>query len=76
METRTATSTVTLMDASLASDPRFADVMREATKSDICREILPAIQAYTDNGLHVAKVYRNAQGAQLLRVDVQPSECG
>lgn len=69
-------STVTLADTSLASDPGFVEVMRAATTSDICREIAPARQAYIDAGLTVAKVYRNAEGEEILRVDVRPDECG
>jgi hypothetical protein len=69
-------STVTVTDASLASDPRFVEVMRTATTSDICREIAPARQAYTNAGLTVAKVYKNASGAQIVRVDVTPADCG
>ena len=68
-------STVTLNDESLASDPRFKDVMRSATISDICREIAVARQAYVDAGITIAKVYRDARGAEILRVDVRPAEC-
>lgn len=75
-EGNTVVSTVTLTDAALASDPRFVDVMRAATVSDICREIAPASQAYVDAGLAIAKVYRNAEGAELLRVEVRPADCG
>lgn len=75
-EGNTVVSSVTLTDAALASDPRFVDVMRTATVSDICREIAPASQAYVDAGLAIAKVYRNAEGAELLRVEVRPADCG
>ena len=69
-------STVTMADASLASDPGFVEVMSVATKSDICREIAPASQAYIDASLTIAKVYRDAAGSEILRVDVRPAECG
>jgi hypothetical protein len=69
-------STVTLTDDSLAADPRFKDVMRTATRSDICREIAPAMQSYVDAGLTIAKVYKGPQGAEILRVEVRPGECG
>lgn len=75
-EGNTIVSTVTLMDASLAADPRFIEVMRTATTSDICREVAPARQAYANAGLAVAKVYRDAKGNELLRVDVNPAQCG
>ena len=75
-EGNTVVSTVTLTDPALASDPRFVEVMRVATKSDICREIAPASQAYVDANLAVAKVYKNAKGTELLRVDVRPGDCG
>ena len=68
-------STVTITDAQLADDPGFVEVMRTATTSDICREILPARQAYIDAGLSVGKIYRNAAGKQILRVDVRPQAC-
>jgi hypothetical protein len=74
-EGNTVVSTVTMSDASLASDPRFKEVMRSATVSDICREITPAKQAYTDAGLSIAKIYRDSKGTELLRVDVRPAEC-
>ena len=69
-------STVTMSDAELAADPRFKDVMRTATTSDICREIAPARQSYIDAGLSIAKVYKDAKGSQILRVDVSPADCG
>lgn len=69
-------STVTMTDTSLTSDPRFVEVMRVATTSDICREIAPASQAYVDAGLTIAKVYRNAEGSEILRVNVRPDDCG
>ena len=68
-------STVTVGDASLASDPRFVEVMRTATTSDICREIAPARQAYIDAGLSISKVYRTVAGATIVRVDVRPADC-
>ena len=69
-------STVTLSDASLTPDPAFQEVMRKATVSDICREIAPARQAYIDADLTIAKVYKSPNGAELLRVDVRPADCG
>lgn len=75
-EGNTVVSTVTLTDAALAADARFVEVMRAATKSDICREIAPASKAYVDANLAVAKVYRNVKGTELLRVDVRPGDCG
>jgi hypothetical protein len=69
-------STVTLSNDALAADPNFKAVMRTATVSDICREIAPARQTYTDAGLTVAKVYKDSKGAEILRVNVVPAECG
>jgi hypothetical protein len=68
-------STVTMANASLASDPGFVEVMRAATVSDICREIAPAKQAYEDAGLTIAKIYQDSNGSELLRVDVRPADC-
>ena len=69
-------STVTLSDVSLTADPAFQEVMRTATVSDICREIAPARQAYIDADLTISKIYKAPSGAQLLRVDVRPADCG
>lgn len=74
-EGNTVVSTVTVNDPELATSPAFAEMMRVATTSDICRELLPARQAYIDAGLAVAKIYRNASGVQILRVDVNPADC-
>lgn len=69
-------STITLMDPTLGADPTLVEVMRAAAKSDICREIAAVRQAYTDAGLSLATRYKDARGNEIVRVDVQPAECG
>lgn len=68
-------STVTLLDPALGADPALVELMRVAAKSDICREIASLKQAYIDAGLSIATRYRNADGAEIVRVDVQPATC-
>lgn len=68
-------STVTIADPSVTSDPALVEMLRVAATSDICREIASARQAYIDAGLTVAKVYRDAKGAQIVRADVRPADC-
>jgi hypothetical protein len=37
---------------------------------------MPAKQSYIDAGLSISKVYKNAAGATIVRVDVRPADCG
>ena len=68
-------STVTLTGPAIGNDPALVEMIRVAAKSDICREISALKQAYVDAGLSIATRYKDAGGAEIVRVDVQPAEC-
>ena len=69
-----STVTMTEVDAG-ASNPKLAQVLADASKTDTCREIAPARQEYVSANIRMVKVFNDKSGAEVVRVVVDPREC-
>ncbi len=69
-------STVTMTQIPSGADlPQLADALATASKSDTCRELASTRQQYVAANIRVAKVFKDAAGAEVVRVIVDPREC-
>jgi len=69
-------STVTLLNEPAGpADPMLVAMLRTASNSDTCSEIIARRQAYVDAGLRVVKRYLNSGGGEITRVVIDPAQC-
>lgn len=69
-------STVTMTEVpSSAVQPKLAELLGTASKTDTCREIATTRQQYIAANIKITKVFKDASGAEVVRVIVDPREC-